>query len=134
MRFISAKVVRDVSSQIPIRVAPWELPVLEVVFGEGNIQLTGDVTHVVKDPDKAYPAPGIEFDRLTKKYGADPETGIPYVVTAYGTARNGISALQRAIEEARKADAVAERKTAPTAAPKSRKRRTAADERDPLTA
>jgi len=133
MRYVKIKVVRDINAQMPTMATPWEIPVLEYVFGQGNVQSNGEFHRVVKDADTAYPAAGAEFDRLMRRYGSDPESGIPYVVSVYGSARNGIEALQRAIDEARKADTAAERKTPVPAAPKGRSRRRAV-EPDPLTA
>lgn len=133
MRYVKIKVVRDINAQMPTSVLPWEIPILEIVFGQGNVQETGEFHRVMKDPATAYPAAGAEFDRLTRRYGSDPESGVPYVVSAYGTARSGIEALGRAIDAARKADSKAERKAPAPAAPKGRSRRRAV-EPDPLTA
>jgi hypothetical protein len=50
--------------------------------------------------DRPYPDAGVEYDRLTKRYGADPQTGVPAVAAIYGNARSGIIALGKAIEAA----------------------------------
>lgn len=104
MRYVKLKITRDINAVYNIAVVPWEQPVLEVVFDPGNVQATGEMRVVKKTPEDAYPNEGREFDRLTRKFGADPESGTPYVAIAYGNARAGLQALQAAIAAARVAD------------------------------
>lgn len=77
--------------------APWEIPLVEYLFDEGNITHTGEFVQA----DQDYPTPAEEMYRLTKTYGADVKTNIPHVVTVYGAARAGVRALAKAIDAAR---------------------------------
>lgn len=101
MRWQRFEVKKDSQASYNREVAPWEVPVLTLVFDEGNIQPTDDYETV----NRPYPDPAVEFDRLSKAYPTDPATGIPYVVQVYGTGQRGINALAKAIKEAREADA-----------------------------
>lgn len=103
MRFERFKVIRDSHSQYNVAVPPWEAAVLTMVFDDGNVQPTGHFELV----DRGYPDAGSEYDRLTRAYGADNQSGIPFVATVYGAGRIGIAALHRAIEAAKVEDATA---------------------------
>ncbi|MDE2097463.1 MAG: hypothetical protein KGL39_09480 [Patescibacteria group bacterium] len=124
MRNIRLKVTRDTNTVYSVSVAPWEQPVYEAVYPVGSVQPTGETQEV----SKPYPEAGLEFDRLMRKFGADPKTGIPFVVSAYGAERAGIRALEDEITKAKKADQAAQRAAAP------RRGRRAASGADPLTA
>lgn len=80
--------------------APWEIPVVEYLFDEGNVIHTGEFVQTEQD----YPPAAEEMMRLMKAYGADVKTDIPYAVTVYGAARAGVRALAKAIEAAREED------------------------------
>jgi hypothetical protein len=86
-------------------VAPWEIPIIEYLFDEGNVNYTEEFV----EADQDYPDPAKEMARLMKAYGADVKTDIPYAVTVYGAARAGIRALAKAIEAAKAADEEAAR-------------------------
>ena len=89
MRFIKVKITRDNNTVYSTSFAPWEIPVVEFIFGEGSVQVVGEFKQVGRDPL----TPGQEFDRLTRRYGADRATGEPYVAKVYGNAGAGIRAL-----------------------------------------
>lgn len=98
MRHARVQVKRDTNTVHSITVAPWEIPILEFLFDEGN------VTHMeqfVDVPGREYPDPREEFVRLQKAYGADVQTNVPYAVSVYGTTRTGVRALTRAMDTAR---------------------------------
>jgi hypothetical protein len=105
MRHEKIKITRDAQTVHNLSVAPWEVPVLEVIFGEGNVTLQGEF---VPAPG-GYPDPGQEMTRLQKVYGADAETGEHHVATVYGKARSGVKALGDAIAQA-KADEAREKR------------------------
>lgn len=77
--------------------APWEVPIVEYLFDEGNVTHTGEYVQA----DQEYPPAAEEMVRLMKAYGADVKTDIPHAVTVYGAARAGVRALAKAIEAAR---------------------------------
>lgn len=80
--------------------APWEIPIVEYLFDEGNVIHTGEFV----EADQDYPEAHEEMQRLMKAYGADTKTEIPHAVTVYGAARVGVRALAKAIQAARDED------------------------------
>lgn len=114
MRYERVKVKRDTNTVHNRAVAPWEIPVLEWLFDEGNIERLG----VFEEAQGDYPEAAHELDRLVRCYGSDPKSGVPYANSVYGNAHAGVRTLRKMIEDA-KAEAEA-------AAPGPvRKRRTA---------
>jgi len=105
--------MRDTLTVHNMTVAPWEIPVIEYVFEEGNVTRSGEFVDV---PDRDYPDPTQEYMRLTRVYGSENETGIPHAVSVFGSARNGVRALTKAINEAREADEEAEADAPPKVA------------------
>jgi hypothetical protein len=97
MRHEKVTVKRDNNTVHLKTIAPWEIPILEYLFDEGNITRTGEF--VLADQD--YPEPADEMLRLTKAYGVDTKTDIPFAVTVFGAARTGVRALAKAIDAAR---------------------------------
>jgi hypothetical protein len=100
MRYVRVKVKRDTNTVHNSLVSPWEVPVLEYIFEDGNVEELEEHEENARE----YPDAPAEFGRLVKAYGADPKTGIPYVVSTYGDGRTGVKALAAAIDEAKKAD------------------------------
>lgn len=99
MRFITVKVTRDTINSHAGDVAPWELPILDFVHGEGNVQRTGETF-----TNAPFPEVGEEFNRLITRYGMDNETGIAYTNQVYGQSRVGVKALGDEIEKERAAE------------------------------
>lgn len=124
MQYVTVKVKRDTNTVHHKVVPAWEVPVLEFIFEEGNIEHT-DLTEDV--PGREYPDPAFEFDRLTRAYGADPQSGVAYVASVYGQAGAGIRALKAAINAA-KEDEKANPTVVPTPVPAKRARRAAASQ------
>lgn len=125
MRYVNVKVRRDTQSAIQSTVSPWEVPILEYIFEQGNIEM-GDGA----DSEREYPDAGAEFARLVKVYGGDSKSGIPHAVSVFGEGSRGVSALRDAIAEAQEDDAKAKRPSPAATRKGARKARTA----DPLMA
>jgi len=102
MRYVRVKIRRDTQTTYNRLVPPWEVPILEFIFEEGNVEeLDSEIS-----TSAVYPATAAEeFGRLAKAYGEDTETGIAHVASVYGTAGRGVKALKEAIDEARKVEA-----------------------------
>ncbi len=107
MRHEKVKVTRDTLTVHNLAVAPWEIPILEQVFDEGNVVATGEYVNL---PDREYPNPAQEMTRLKKVYGTDGPDGPAHAVSVYGDSRNGIKALAKAIETAQQEEADAKPK------------------------
>jgi hypothetical protein len=105
------KVKRDTNTVHNRAVAPWEIPILEFLFEEGNIERLDEFEAVAGE----YPDATKELDRLVRCYGADPKSGVPYANSVYGNARAGVRSLQKLIDDAKIEDAA--ETTAPTPAP-----------------
>jgi hypothetical protein len=101
MRHERIIVVRDERTKHNLTISPWEVPIIEYEFGDGNLTRTGEFVDV---PGAEYPDAHMEMDRLVKAYGSDKETKIPNAVTVYGAARQGIRALAKAIQDAMDAE------------------------------
>lgn len=100
MRYERIKVKRDDYTTYNKPVFPWEVPVLEYMFGEGNVERLNEF----ETSDAPYPDAREEFFRLEKAYGSDPDTHISFACSVYGQAATGINALRRAITEAKAAE------------------------------
>lgn len=100
MRYERVKITRDERTVYNRAALPWEVPVLEFMFGEGNLVHTG----AFEQNDVPYPDAKEEFHRLMSAYGSDPENGIAHVASVYGQAGQGHRALARAIREAEETD------------------------------
>lgn len=97
MRYERVKISKDERTVYNRAVLPWEIAILEVTFGDGNV----DPLSAFEDNDLPYPEPRAEFNRLMQVYGSDPESSIPFVAAVYGQASSGVRALARAIAEAK---------------------------------
>lgn len=124
MRHERVRVRRDERTVVSRTLPPWEIPILEFIFGEGNVERFEDFVTV----DQEYPNESAEFERLERRYGADPETNIPFIASLYGQKSVGRKALARAIDEAKTEDKLAA-KAMPKKAPA---RRVLREERDSL--
>lgn len=106
MRFALVKVVRSEAFARTSEFRPWEVPILEMIFGAGSVTVVGEV-----DRDSIpYPDAASEYERLATRYVA-PEGAPPFVQQVYGV---GFAKLGEAIEEAQ---AEAEARPAISAAP-----------------
>lgn len=122
MRYERVKVTRDQNTVHNRAVAPWEIPILEWLFEDGNVVRLGEFEEVAGE----YPEPSKELDRLVKCYGADPQSGVAHAYAVYGNAKAGVRTLTKMIDEAIGSDEAAAKQTAPTPAPAARRGRKAA--------
>lgn len=126
MRYQRVKVTRDPHTVYNRSVPPWEIAILEFTFESGNVI----VQEEVETNDLPYPSAVVEFQRLEKAYGSDPQSGVPYVASVYGQASAGVNHLKRVI-----ADAKAEAEAAARPRRAAGRRRQAIDvSADPLMA
>ena len=134
MRYERVKVTRDTNTVHNLAVAPWEIPVLEFVFEEGNVVRTGEYEEVVRGPrhPAGYPDAAKELQRLVECYGHDPKSGVPYANSVYGNARAGIRSMQKLIDDAKAEDEAAAAESAPTPATTKKRGRKAAEATDSL--
>lgn len=121
MRYERVMVKRDTNTVHNRAVATWEIPVLEFLFEDGNIERT----EVFEEVAGEYPEAAKELDRLVRCYGADPKSGVPYANSVYGNGRNGIQSLKRLIDEAIADDKAAAAEKAPVPAPSKKRGRPA---------
>jgi len=89
-------VTRDPMTKIGRRIWPWELPILEAMFG--IVEVTGSEA-VVRD---SLPDPAEELIRLSDMYGVEEESKQPYAEVAYGRGRVGIRELANEIANSTK--------------------------------
>jgi hypothetical protein len=97
------KVKRDTNTVHNRSLPSWEIPMLEWVFDEGNIERLGTYEEVARE----YPNAANELDRLVQVYGSDPKSGVPHANSVYGNARAGIRTLQKLIDDAKLEDEAA---------------------------
>lgn len=76
-------------------VPPWEVPVLQAVHGDADVQVVGSVTL-----DRELPEPTAEYERLERRYGRDSKSEQAYVAMVYGQFGAGIANLERAMLDA----------------------------------
>jgi hypothetical protein len=126
MRYEKVKVTRDTNTVHSREVPPWEFPLIEFLFGEGNLVRTDEFVVPTKGKliNHDYPDAKIELNRLIDAYKADPKSGIPYAISVYGNGTAGVRSLQKLIDEAKDADKAAAKETAPTPARAKKRGRT----------
>lgn len=117
MRYERVKVSRDTNTVHNRAVAPWEIPILEFLFEDGNVERLDQFEEVKGE----YPDADKELDRLVRCYGTNPANGVAYANEVYGNARAGVRSLQKLIDEAKAEDEAAANEKAPIPAP-ARKR------------
>ncbi len=96
MRYERVEIKRDGNTVHNKEVAPWEIPILEFLFDEGNVRRLG----VFVEAPGEYPDAAREHARLHKVYGEDAKSGEPFVVSIFGNAGAGVRALRKEIEAA----------------------------------
>lgn len=79
LRQILVKVQRDPMTAIAAVIGAHELPILEVLHGEGSITVVDEAHGEIETPD-----PREEYARIGARYGVHPEYGMPLVEYVYG--------------------------------------------------
>lgn len=95
MRYSRVSVTRNETSRVSLTVPAWEIPILGLIYGDENIVDSGDTV----DNDSDYPSAEAEFDRLSRRYKDNSETGVSFVGAIYGQGPAGIRALKAEIDE-----------------------------------
>ena len=128
MRYERVKISRDTNTVHSRDVPPWEIPLIEHLFDEGNVTRTG----VFVEPTEGklinkgeYPTGKSELNRLIDAYKAHPKTGIPYAISVYGNGATGARTLQKMIDDAKEEDEAAANEPAPIPAPAKKRSRKA---------
>lgn len=73
MKLYPAKIRRDAHTTTPVNVPEHEVPILQEIFGEENVQTPEGLSvaeHGLGEPVGEMPAQDDEFGRLSAKYGA----------------------------------------------------------------
>jgi hypothetical protein len=100
IRHFRCLVVRDAMMKIPRQGPAWELPILEAIYGEGNLE---DVEELETEAPEPIP-PEDELARLSKAYGRekrnDGSAGESWASIAYGRGSVGVKALRGLMEDA----------------------------------
>jgi hypothetical protein len=117
MRYERVKVQRDTNTVHNVSVAPWEIPVLEFIFDDGNVERLGEFLETGRE----FPEPAKELDRLVKCYGSDPKSGVPYANSVFGNARVGVRNLTKLIDDAKAEDEAASKEAEPAPVPRKRR-------------
>jgi hypothetical protein len=120
MRYVTLSVHRNESDTVVSSYFPWEIPLLQALYGAERVVEVGEVT-----VEREYPSAEAEFDRLSRRYGSNADN-VPLVVSVYGAAPFGLQRLEGemnryiGIEEAARAaeeNAALEAATAPEPQP-----------------
>jgi hypothetical protein len=117
LRHERVKVERDQNTKVNRTCPPWEIPVLEFIFEDGNITPLDEFVTVPGE----YPEPAKELDRLVRCYGADPQSGVPYANSVFGNGNAGVRALKKAIDEAKAEELAASVEQKPVPAKRGRR-------------
>ena len=80
--FVNIVLVRHAMEQVSVQVLPHEIPILQAIHGEDNVDVNGK-TGIMREVDA-----GEEYERLVRRYG-EGEDGQPVVHAVYGHMREG---------------------------------------------
>jgi hypothetical protein len=95
MKLIELILNRTDHDSLTKQIPPWEVPVMQVVFGAEKTQILREL-----EDERPYPAADAEYDRLVRRYGVDREdTGSEFVALVYGIAPLGAQRLATAINQ-----------------------------------
>lgn len=98
LQFYRVSIARDPNVLIVKEVLSWEVPILQEMYGEGSVEIGEEVT---RDADGVPTESAEEMARLSRTYGQDQETKVPFVEIVYGRGPAGVKALQRSMDAAR---------------------------------
>lgn len=103
MRYQNVRVTRSEAHILETAFLPWEVPMLQALYGAENVVL-GDMIDVERrdksGAPKPAPTPESEFDRLVAVYKSAEEGGVPLAHQVYGAPPTGVRALMKAMEDA----------------------------------
>lgn len=102
VNYIHILIERDKMTKVPKVVAPWEIPVYEAVYNDGEPDSGNgfaEVGEVEVELDEV-PDAESEFVRMRNLHGFHEKQGVPFVDLAYGRGRAGLAELRRAINDA----------------------------------
>ena len=85
MKMQLCKVIRGPMEAIVKQVPPWEVPILEAMYGAEQV--------IATEPENAPDVPEVEpiseYERLERFYGNHPDSGMPWVHLVYGRFEEG---------------------------------------------
>jgi hypothetical protein len=97
VHFLKVQVARDpVVATINEDIPAWVFPVLENVFGEGNVRVMSEFSR----HDFELPDPAAEYERLKTVYDGSGNPKVYHVVEVFGAGVRGVNELAKAIREA----------------------------------
>lgn len=85
MRRVKGLVVRGPMEKVPFDVYEHEVPILQAIHGEGNIEVDEGSRY---EDDAEYDATA-EYERLSQRYGDNSEQGMAWVQYLYGLRSSG---------------------------------------------
>lgn len=96
---LQVSIEKDVMTTPVVRVYPHEIPILQAKYGVESVSEVKGGAFQSREFD-----PAVQFGMLTRKYGADNESGHPWVQVVYGQAFEGRldKAMQRSAEMMKK--------------------------------
>lgn len=100
MLVYTVRVRRDANTITPISVPEYEIPILQEMFGEENVQTAAGLSieeHGLGEPTGEIADPQDEVQRLERKYGPEMIEGV------YG--KRATKGLEKSVESARKKSA-----------------------------
>jgi hypothetical protein len=104
VRFLKCRVARDPQVAVMIEEYPeWEIPILEAVFGEGNISVISErVREYYINPRMAgaVPEASAEYERLNSVYGGTGNPRVPFVEKVFGSGTLGVRELRKLMQGA----------------------------------
>lgn len=89
-------VVRDAMTKIPKQGPLWEMELLKEIYGQGGLE---DIEEFEYDGREPLP-PVEEMGRLSKNYGRDKDTKIPYAEITFGRGSAGVRVLEKSMRAA----------------------------------
>jgi hypothetical protein len=99
IKFCTIEVRRNESTTVRTIVPAWEVPLLQALHGQINVNILESTVRTAEVPDAE-----AEFQRLENRYGRtrqeDGSVGMPYAQAVFGQFMPGIMTLERMIETA----------------------------------
>ncbi len=89
-------VVRDAMTKIPKQGPLWELELLKEIYGQGGLEDVEEFEFEGRQPL----APDEEMGRLSRNYGRDKDTKIPYAEVTFGRGSAGVRVLEKSMRAA----------------------------------